>query len=559
MSSGSIRAVWLVCAIFLATTAGRAQAGPVADCNQNGVPDASDLLSPDFGDCNNNGVLDVCDVDPADPDGNTLVSIDLNNNHRPDECDLGGRLVGPGVEINPRTGHATKLPPPPGVALQDDPQWIAFDPDGTLYGLRDRRLYTINRDNWTTMDVAYLDDDVGSPTFAPDGTLYALYKSVPSRFGLTVELATVNVQTGAVTSLGFITLKKPYFTAAAIAFRTDAKLHAIYEDPYFDNILLAEIDLATLIATPIEYYPAAHWGSYPEGLAFDANGSPHISVTNYHTELGSNTYASITEVFAPFLHGPRSIAFGPDETFYAVADGGLFDLRQGEYRVGRFSFGDYAANGSVLYSAGTVLSQIDVNTGVTRPLGGWYPGYDNPTVHELTFCSTVFGVAEESGTYWLVEFGAAPLEICYIDDLDVVVGLICGEVDDDVYALRRSTNQILRISILDAYDAHSIPISTLELPVYDLARGSGNTVYGVDGTQLMSVDILTGDVTPIGPLSIWITTLTYVAATVDPSSAAPCLQGPGNWAFGECTTYDFNGDGFVDLRDVSGLWLIDQR
>jgi hypothetical protein len=53
-----------------------------ADCNTNGTPDECEQ------DCNSNGVPDDCDVDPADPDGDLLVSADCNANGNPDECDI---------------------------------------------------------------------------------------------------------------------------------------------------------------------------------------------------------------------------------------------------------------------------------------------------------------------------------------------------------------------------------------------------------------------------------------------------------------------------------------
>ena len=53
-----------------------------ADCNTNGSPDECEQ------DCNSNGVPDDCDVDPADPDGDLLVSTDCNANGNPDECDI---------------------------------------------------------------------------------------------------------------------------------------------------------------------------------------------------------------------------------------------------------------------------------------------------------------------------------------------------------------------------------------------------------------------------------------------------------------------------------------
>jgi hypothetical protein len=53
-----------------------------ADCNASGIPDECEQ------DCNSNGVPDDCDVDPADPDGDEFVSADCNSNGLPDECDL---------------------------------------------------------------------------------------------------------------------------------------------------------------------------------------------------------------------------------------------------------------------------------------------------------------------------------------------------------------------------------------------------------------------------------------------------------------------------------------
>ncbi|MBE7506288.1 MAG: hypothetical protein HS101_08395 [Planctomycetia bacterium] len=70
------------------------------DCNENDVPDEWDIAQatsydcdtdgiPDecAKDCNDNGIADSCDVDPADPDGNSMVSADCNLNGYPDECE----------------------------------------------------------------------------------------------------------------------------------------------------------------------------------------------------------------------------------------------------------------------------------------------------------------------------------------------------------------------------------------------------------------------------------------------------------------------------------------
>ncbi len=78
----------------------------VADCDNNGVPDAQEIAADPQGndcdgngildacdpDCNGNGVPDACDIDPTDPDGNGQVSGDCNANGVPDECDIAGGL-----------------------------------------------------------------------------------------------------------------------------------------------------------------------------------------------------------------------------------------------------------------------------------------------------------------------------------------------------------------------------------------------------------------------------------------------------------------------------------
>ena len=52
-------------------------------------------------DCNRNGVPDQCDIDPTDPDGNTMVSPDCNANDTPDECepDCNGNGIPDGCDI----------------------------------------------------------------------------------------------------------------------------------------------------------------------------------------------------------------------------------------------------------------------------------------------------------------------------------------------------------------------------------------------------------------------------------------------------------------------------
>jgi len=68
------------------------------DCDQDGVPD--ECISPDR-DCNHNLVPDVCDIDEGFsldcnlngiPDDCSALEVDCNRNTRPDECDLADRI-----------------------------------------------------------------------------------------------------------------------------------------------------------------------------------------------------------------------------------------------------------------------------------------------------------------------------------------------------------------------------------------------------------------------------------------------------------------------------------
>ncbi|MEM7228891.1 MAG: hypothetical protein AAF432_08755 [Planctomycetota bacterium] len=52
------------------------------------APNLTILIEDVLGDdCNSNGVNDLCDLDPTDPDGNGIVSEDVNLNEFPDECE----------------------------------------------------------------------------------------------------------------------------------------------------------------------------------------------------------------------------------------------------------------------------------------------------------------------------------------------------------------------------------------------------------------------------------------------------------------------------------------
>ncbi len=58
----------------------------IADCNANGIPDANDIADGTSQDCTHNFIPDECDINVEDPDGNELVSPDVDENDVPDEC-----------------------------------------------------------------------------------------------------------------------------------------------------------------------------------------------------------------------------------------------------------------------------------------------------------------------------------------------------------------------------------------------------------------------------------------------------------------------------------------
>lgn len=66
------------------------------DCNNNGIPDVTDIADGTSQDCNENMIPDECDVDPNDPDGNGETSDDCNTNGTPDECEIDETSNAPG-------------------------------------------------------------------------------------------------------------------------------------------------------------------------------------------------------------------------------------------------------------------------------------------------------------------------------------------------------------------------------------------------------------------------------------------------------------------------------
>lgn len=57
-----------------------------SDCNDNGITDSTEIADGSVPDCNDNGFPDSCDVDPTDPDGDGMVSSDVDGDGVPDEC-----------------------------------------------------------------------------------------------------------------------------------------------------------------------------------------------------------------------------------------------------------------------------------------------------------------------------------------------------------------------------------------------------------------------------------------------------------------------------------------
>ncbi len=56
------------------------------DCNGNMITDSTEIGNGTAFDCNENGIPDACDLNPADPDGDGIVSADIDMNGVPDEC-----------------------------------------------------------------------------------------------------------------------------------------------------------------------------------------------------------------------------------------------------------------------------------------------------------------------------------------------------------------------------------------------------------------------------------------------------------------------------------------
>lgn len=75
------------------------------DCNNNGITDSTEIADGSVPDCNGNGVPDSCDIDPTDPDGDGMVSDDVNGDGIPDECspDCNGNGIPDSVDISDGT------------------------------------------------------------------------------------------------------------------------------------------------------------------------------------------------------------------------------------------------------------------------------------------------------------------------------------------------------------------------------------------------------------------------------------------------------------------------
>ena len=87
--------------------------GTSADCNGNNIPDGCEIAAGSTPDCNSNGIPDGCDIDPTDPDGDGLVSPDVNATgihdefaNRPPDCHAG----------RPHAPACSGTPAPPDLA-----------------------------------------------------------------------------------------------------------------------------------------------------------------------------------------------------------------------------------------------------------------------------------------------------------------------------------------------------------------------------------------------------------------------------------------------------------
>jgi hypothetical protein len=309
---------------------------------------------------------------------------------------------------------------------------------------------------------------------------------------------------------------------------------------------------------------AGEYDPWAESLAFAPDGAAYVSFTFYPRQLGSATAGKLVrsttsggqtgEIRLPLTSGPTSIAFAPEGLLYGIRgpeQPWTIDLNTGVFnQARRVSASDIAAspNGQ-LYGVSYAWSNINLDSGaftLTSLVSSG--GYAPESVASFTFCPN--GYYDRIGYVdcccWLDCAGCGSVIGCYLD-------LACAP-DGTLLAL--DGNQIVT---LEDYHKVMIPVATLDSPLDAWAFAANGNAYGVGGSQLVTVDVTTGHVVPIGPLGTAIGDITYIPAKMSLQklhSLGACVKGPDAPLFNGCGDYDFDGDGSVDLRDVSGLWLV---
>lgn len=545
----------------------------------------------DQSDCNGNGVRDSCDIDPSDPDGDGVVYLDLNGNHRPDECDLEGRLVGLRIDIDLHTGHASRYPELPGLPADKVPDWIDFAPDGTLYGLKGRSLYTIDTDNWTTSDVVEVQDDIESPTFSQSGTLYAMRRIVPNpgEIELDTEIVTVDLTTGAVSLIGVtgytygdFRINRPGLRA--IAFHADSDLWAVHDgleaDPYQYATLL-RLDPLTGLATEIGDLQEDEWGSSYRNLAFDGDTLYAYRVTDdgdigmrQFTELevlsmsdGQSSGRIKLPIDVTSYNQHDDLTFSPDGTLWGVErDLMIISPQSGEARYIRArpeSSGLALSPHGELYATGSQTSKVDYNSGAVTLQHLALPAYDEVIVRHLTFCPDGVVYAEwyeVNETSWLVvlDLGAGTFNSFLTTDFSFSRGALACSPDGTLISVEPGTTEL---GVYDRATGEQTITTPATRPIESIAYTPDGTLYAVDDEQLMTLDFDTGETTVIGPLGMPVGDIAYIPAEYAirplPRSAigplGACMTGPGAALNPGCAGVDYETDGSIDLKDVARL------
>jgi hypothetical protein len=159
--------------------------------------------------------------------------------------------------------------------------------------------------------------------------------------------------------------------------------------------------------------------------------------------------------------------------------------------------------------------------------------------------------------------------IAEIDDYDVYeIGLnLACDPQGTVYGIYEDDNDLYSI---DTTTGVRTLFTTLDRLVKSLAFTPDGTLYGVNETSLLIVNLENGSTQVIGPLGIPVDDIAYVPAGYAPPPAGlgdsncdahvnladlramtQCMLGSGVLRSDVCVAFDFNHDGRVDLIDFA--------